>query len=216
MLHSSEFGSENCDPGVRPWTEVATLFASPMTNIWSGGLAFSYFNASSAGHQFGMATLSADNSTVTTNQDFTNLAAQYKAVSLVNSPAQASAPQSTFGACPPENATFEAMAVLPPTPNDTACACLEEHLGCLFKVPANGDYTALVGTLTGVVCGELLPGVDGSCDDIATNGTTGVYGIVAACDPGKWFFLPFFCLHCIPAFSPPAHLCALPPLRLPC
>ncbi|KAF8145130.1 hypothetical protein K438DRAFT_2100085 [Mycena galopus ATCC 62051] len=40
---SSEFGSENCDPGVRPWTEVVTLFASPMTNVWSDGLAFSCF-----------------------------------------------------------------------------------------------------------------------------------------------------------------------------
>ncbi|KAJ6474359.1 1,3-beta-glucanosyltransferase [Mycena sanguinolenta] len=183
VAYFSEFGSENCSPGVRPWTEVATLFASPMTNIWSGGLAFSYFNASSAGHQFGMATLSPDNTTVTTNQDFTNLAAQYKAVTAVNTPTQAQAAQSTFGACPQEGDSLEANASLPPTPNDTACACLAEHLGCLFKVPADGDYTALVGTLTGVVCGELLPGVGGSCNDIATNGTTGTYGVVASCDP---------------------------------
>ncbi|KAF7345199.1 1,3-beta-glucanosyltransferase [Mycena sanguinolenta] len=77
----SKFGSKNCDPGVRPWT-----FASPMTNIWSHGLAFSYFKASFAGYQFGMATLSADNTTVMTNRDFANLQSQYKSVSFVNSP----------------------------------------------------------------------------------------------------------------------------------
>ncbi|KAF7345193.1 1,3-beta-glucanosyltransferase [Mycena sanguinolenta] len=183
VAYFSEFGSENCDPGVRPWTEVGTLFASPMTNIWSGGLAFSYFNASSAGHQFGMATLSADNTTVTTNQDFANLQSQYKSVTFVNTPTQSAAAQSTYGACPQPDANLEASTTLPPTPNDSACACLTEHLGCLFKMPANGDYTALVGTLTGVVCGELLPGVGGSCNDIATNGTTGTYGVVSSCDP---------------------------------
>ncbi|KAF8149707.1 hypothetical protein K438DRAFT_1866303 [Mycena galopus ATCC 62051] len=41
--NSSGFGSKNCDPGVRPWTKVVTLFASPMTNVWSDGLAFSCF-----------------------------------------------------------------------------------------------------------------------------------------------------------------------------
>ncbi|KAF8209875.1 glycoside hydrolase family 72 protein [Mycena galopus ATCC 62051] len=179
----SEFGSENCSPDVRPWTEVGTLFASPMTNVWSGGLAFSYFDATSAGHQFGMTTLSADNTTITTNQDFINLAAQYAAVSLVNAPAQGGVAASTFGACPAENASIEASKVLPPTPNDAACACVVGKLGCLFKEPADGDFTALVGTLTGTVCGELLPGVKGSCDDIAANGTTGVYGVMAMCDP---------------------------------
>ncbi|KAJ7819114.1 hypothetical protein B0H14DRAFT_3473308 [Mycena olivaceomarginata] len=47
--------------------QVAALFASPMTNVWSGGLIFSRFNASSAGLQFGMVTLSEDNTTVTTD-----------------------------------------------------------------------------------------------------------------------------------------------------
>ncbi|KAJ7787261.1 glycoside hydrolase family 72 protein [Mycena olivaceomarginata] len=194
----SEFGSENCSPGVRPWTEVGTLFASPMTDVWSGGLAFSYFPASSAGHEFGMATLSSDNSSVTTNTDFDNLASQYAKVSFVATPAQASAAQSTFGACPAEGASLAASATLPPTPNDSACACVASKLGCSFKVPANGDFTALVGTLTGQVCG-LLPNVNGSCADIGANGTSGVYGIMAQCDPGASlvFCLPlpssFFC-----------------------
>ncbi|KAJ6612845.1 Glucanosyltransferase-domain-containing protein [Mycena sp. CBHHK59/15] len=110
VAYFSEFGSENCSPGTRVWTEVATLFSSPMTNVWSGGLAFSYFPAESAGHQFGMATLSSDNTTVTTNADFDNLVLQYGKVSFVNSPAQSAASASSFSACPTANASFAASS----------------------------------------------------------------------------------------------------------
>ncbi|KAJ7059573.1 glycoside hydrolase family 72 protein, partial [Mycena amicta] len=178
----SEYGSENCSPGVRPWTEVGTLFASPMSDVWSGGIAFSYFPAASAGHEFGMATLSSDNTTVTTNADFDNLVAQYgNLTSLPTTPTKASAAASSFSACPTENAALEASTALPPTPNFNACSCLESKLACLFK-PATSDFNAVLGTLTGVAC-QLLGQVGGSCADIATNGTTGVYGTVASCDP---------------------------------
>ncbi|KAJ7440607.1 1,3-beta-glucanosyltransferase [Mycena latifolia] len=181
VAYFSEFGSETCTPGTRPWTETDVLFASPMTNVWSGGIAFSYFPAESTGHQFGMATLSADNSTVSTNADFDNLVTQYGKVSFVNSPAQASVATATFGACPAEGTSLEAAAVLPPTPNESACDCVQSKLSCLFT-PATSDYTVVMGILTGVVCG-LLPGVKGNCDDISANGTTGAYGVVAMCDP---------------------------------
>ncbi|KAJ7120358.1 hypothetical protein C8R44DRAFT_787972 [Mycena epipterygia] len=39
----------NCSPSVRPWTETDVLLASPMTEVWSGGLAFSYFPPSPPG-----------------------------------------------------------------------------------------------------------------------------------------------------------------------
>ncbi|KAJ7826671.1 hypothetical protein B0H14DRAFT_3467498 [Mycena olivaceomarginata] len=68
------------------------------------------------------------------------------------------------------------------TPNDGGCACVAEKLGCGFVAPADGAFTVLVGTLVGEVYG-LLPGVGGDCDDITANETTGVYGVMAMCDP---------------------------------
>ncbi|CAK5281101.1 unnamed protein product [Mycena citricolor] len=180
VAYFSEFGSEDCKPTARPWTEVSTLFASPMTNVWSGGVAFSYFSAISRGSDFGLITLSADNSTVTVKQDFTNLANEFKGVSFVNSPSQGSVSASSFGACPSTSPNLEASSNLPPTPNTGACSCIEQSLSCQFK--ATGDFNAVLGTLTGTVCG-LLPQVGGNCNDIATNGTTGVYGSVSSCDP---------------------------------
>lgn len=48
--------------GPRKWTEVPALFSSPVSDQWSGGIAFSYFKTEDA---FGMTTLSADNKTIT-------------------------------------------------------------------------------------------------------------------------------------------------------
>ncbi|KAF7292659.1 1,3-beta-glucanosyltransferase [Mycena indigotica] len=77
----------------------------------------------------------------------------------------------------PENNALEVSTTIPPTPNTDACTCLHNKLPCLFK-PA----TSNMGTLTGVLC-SLLGQVGGSCVDIGTNKTTGVYGTVASCDP---------------------------------
>ncbi|KAF7352028.1 1,3-beta-glucanosyltransferase [Mycena venus] len=171
----SEFGSENCNPGIRPWTEVGTLFASPMSTIWSGGLAFSYFSAISKGAEFGMTTLSAEKTSVTPNADFHNLIAQYGKVDLgsLNYPPQRKVGTGGISGCPGQGLNFAGSVMLPPTPDDKACA---------FKMPSNGDYTAVVGTLTGVVC-ELLSNVMGNCSDISANGSTGIYGSMAMCDP---------------------------------
>ncbi|KAJ7225908.1 Glucanosyltransferase-domain-containing protein, partial [Mycena pura] len=177
----SEFGSETCNPGVRVWTETSTLFSSPMTDIWSGGLAFSYFPAMSTAGQFGMVNISMDGTTVTPNPDFKNLASQYSQVTFVNSPSQSSAAASSFPACPTANSTWEASNTLPPTPNDAPCACLETALACQFHT-SSSNYSALVGTLTNVAC-SLLGTSGGNCDDISGNGTTGVYGRVEMCDP---------------------------------
>ncbi|KAJ7102325.1 1,3-beta-glucanosyltransferase [Mycena belliarum] len=177
----SEFGSEDCNPGVRVWTETGTLFASPMTNIWSGGLAFSYFPASSSAGQFGMVNISSDGTTVTPNADFKNLASQYGMISFVNSPAKSSVAASSFPACPSANSSWAASDTLPPTPDNAACACLEDALSCQFHT-SSSNYSALVGTLTDTAC-SLLGSSGGTCADISGNGTTGVYGRLDMCDP---------------------------------
>jgi hypothetical protein len=180
----SEFGCITSPP--RLWTEVAALLSTPMTNIWSGGIAFSYFPAESGQGQFGMVTI--DGSTVTTSTDYTRLAAQYSAVTPPNSPAKGS--DSSYPACPSQNSTFLASSTLPPTPNDAACNCLESGLSCDFSPPAGTNTTAINvinGELLGTACG-LLSTSGGSCDDIASNGTSGTYGRVSFCNAGGRLF----------------------------
>jgi hypothetical protein len=154
-----------------------------MTDVWSGGLAFSYFPAESAQGQFGMVNISSDGSTVTVSDDFNSLKTQYGEIQPPNSPDQSTAGSTNYPACPQQNSTFVASTTLPPTPNDPACNCLENVLSCQFK-PATNNDTAIVGPLIDTAC-SLLGSKGGNCNDIAGNGTTGSYGRVSGCSPGK-------------------------------
>jgi len=153
-----------------------------MSDIWSGGIAFSYFPAQSGQGQFGMVNISG--STVTTSDDYTRLKTQYGQASPPNSPSKDSTSDSSYPSCPSQNTTFLASTTLPPTPNDAACNCLETNLGCVFSPPPGTNSTAIgviTGQLLGTTCG-LLTTSGGNCNDISSNGTTGTYGRVSFCD----------------------------------
>ncbi|KAL4243204.1 1,3-beta-glucanosyltransferase [Abortiporus biennis] len=175
----SEYGCITSPP--RLWTEVGTLFTSPMSDIWSGGIAFSYFPAESGQGQFGMVTISSDGSTVTTSDDFDRLKTQYGQVTPPNSPSQSSAGTTSYPSCPAANTTFLASSTLPPTPNDAACGCLLSTLSCQFA-PKTTNTSGIVGPLLDTACG-LLGGSGGNCNDIAGDGATGTYGRLSSCDP---------------------------------
>jgi len=176
----SEYGCITSPP--RLWTEVAALFSSPMSETWSGGIAFSYFPARSGQGEFGMVTI--DGSTVTKSEDFTRLKSRYGQITPPNSPSRDSTSDSSYPSCPSQNSTFLASTTLPPTPNDPACKCLEPKLSCTFSPPAGTNATAISvinGQLLGTACG-LLSSSGGNCNDIGSNGTTGTYGRVSFCD----------------------------------
>ncbi|KDQ54849.1 carbohydrate-binding module family 43 protein [Jaapia argillacea MUCL 33604] len=175
----SEFGCITSPP--RLFTEVGALLSSQMSPVWSGGIAFSYFPATSAQGQFGMVTISTDGKTVTTSSDFTNLQTQYGNATPPNTPTQSGAGSTVYPVCPVQSADLLASTTLPPTPNDAACSCLESSLSCQFT-PQTTNTTAIVGTLLDTAC-SLLGQSGGNCNAIAGNGTSGVYGPVSMCDP---------------------------------
>ncbi|KAG2129789.1 carbohydrate-binding module family 43 protein/Glycoside hydrolase family 72 protein [Suillus clintonianus] len=175
----SEYGCITSPP--RLWTEVGALFSSQMSPVWSGGVAFSYFPATSVQGQFGMVTISTDGSTVTPSSDFTNLQTQYAAASPPNSPSQSAAGTTSYPSCPQQNSTWLASNTLPPTPNFAACQCLENNLSCQFT-PTTSNYTAIVGSLLNYAC-SLIGQAGGTCAAISSDGTTGTYGAVSECDP---------------------------------
>jgi hypothetical protein len=183
-VYFSEFG---CVPstGTRTWQEVGSLFSSQMTDVFSGGIAFNYFPATSAQGTFTMVTISDDGKSVQTTADFTNLVTAYKAVSLPGSPGQSNAPAASYPGCPAQNNTFLASSTLPPTPDQSACSCLEKAAPCQFKRPSNNPtvVAADVGVLLDYTC-SLLGQNELSCADINSNGSTGVYGNASICDPG--------------------------------
>ncbi|EIN13413.1 glycoside hydrolase family 72 protein [Punctularia strigosozonata HHB-11173 SS5] len=179
----SEFGCLNGD-SARPFTEVSALLSSQMSDVWSGGLAFSYFPATSAQGQFGMVTISDDGSTVTTSQDFDNLKSQYTSATPPNTPSQSNAGSTSYPSCPSQNATWLASTTLPGTPSDDACSCLDKSLSCQFKPhTTNGtEINIIIGDLIDFGC-SLLGQMSLDCNAISGSGSQGVYGDVQSCDP---------------------------------
>ncbi|KAI9572583.1 carbohydrate-binding module family 43 protein/Glycoside hydrolase family 72 protein [Boletus coccyginus] len=175
----SEFGCPS-DP-VTDWSEAGSLLSSDMSPVWSGGVAFSYFPASSAQGDYGIVSISSDGSTVTVNQNFNNLKTQYTQASPPNSPSKSAAGSTSYPTCPQQNSNMLASTTLPPTPNLAACTCLENNLSCQFT-PTTSNYSATVGSLLNYGC-SLLGQVGGTCSPISADGGAGVYGTVSACDP---------------------------------
>ncbi|KAI0639101.1 Glucanosyltransferase-domain-containing protein [Trametes polyzona] len=173
----SEFGCVRIQP--RLWTDVPIIFSQPMSDIWSGAVAFSYFPAQADDGQFGMVTI--DGSTVTTSDDFDRLKAQYTNVTFPTVPSKSDAGSTAFPECPAQNSTFLASTTLPPTPNEAACNCLESIVSCQFT-PKTSDPSKIVGSLLDTGC-SLLGQNGGNCDDLSADGAAGKYGRVAFCDP---------------------------------
>ncbi|OXG33135.1 1,3-beta-glucanosyltransferase [Cryptococcus neoformans] len=175
--YMSEFGCITSPP--RLWTEVAALFASPVSDVFSGGVAFSYFPTSD---NYGMVTISG-NDTVTVSDDFTRLATQYNSTSPPNSPTKSSVTANETD-CPAESDSLLASSTLPPTPNESVCNCINENsLSCKVK-QSSANSPEIVGALLDYAC-SLLGSTDSSasCDPIAGNGTSGTYGQLSFCSP---------------------------------
>ncbi|WWC64243.1 uncharacterized protein I303_106852 [Kwoniella dejecticola CBS 10117] len=177
--YMSEYGCIFQPP--RLWTEVAALFSTPVSDVFSGGVAFSYFPTSDG---YGMVTFSADGNSVTTSDDFTRLSTQYNATDPPNSPAQSSvtAGQTT---CPNESASLVASNTLPPTPNQGVCDCINQKaLSCLVT-SSTANSPTIVGDLLNYACTLLGTSTNGTanCDPIGGNGTAGTYGELSYCSP---------------------------------
>ncbi|KAL9051727.1 MAG: hypothetical protein Q9162_005829 [Coniocarpon cinnabarinum] len=124
----AEFGCELEETIPRPWSEVAALYGSNMTQVFSGGIAYEYFNYSNA---YGL--ISIEDNEVTYGADYENLSAQF--ASATSSPTQSasytpSATHATTCTPPPPSASFNASNVLPPPPNSLVCDCMMQSLEC--------------------------------------------------------------------------------------
>lgn len=189
----AEFG---CVDGVgtnnRPWTEVSALFSQPMTNTFSGGVAFSYFPQPS-GLDYGLVTVSGN--TVATRPDWQALKRQFANTTSAPTSAPAGVNSSPdYQTCRGGTNNFPASTRLPPTPNPQLCTCVENNaFSCVLNQAAfNSPNT--IGTLTGQAC-SYLSEQGGSCAPIQADGETGTYGDYSFCTAGQrleWAMSQFY------------------------
>nr|POE48803.1 1,3-beta-glucanosyltransferase [Quercus suber] len=166
------FAEYGCNtPSPRKFTDVGTLFGPDMTEVWSGGIVYMYFEEE---NNFGLVTIGSDNA-VTTNQDFSYLSGQIATVSPSGTQSSDYNPTNSPAACPSvDGTTWAAEATpLPKTPDEQLCECMYNSLSCVVTSDTSlEDY----GELFGTVCGY------GACDGIIHNATTGDYGDFGMCN----------------------------------
>jgi len=167
-LFMAEYGCN--EPRPRPFTDVSAIYGKEMSDVWSGGIVYMYFEED---NKYGLVT--AKNGKVETNEDFDNYKAQITKVK----PATVS--MSSYDAsdlkpreCPAVGDDWEASDILPPTPDDKVCGCMVKSLSC---VPSKKAKTKDIGDVLGFICDAI------DCGGISVKPSEGAYGAFSMCDP---------------------------------
>ncbi|EJS42580.1 gas2p [Saccharomyces arboricola H-6] len=170
----SEFGCNLVRP--RPFTEVGALYGNKMSSVWSGGLAYMYFEEE---NEYGVVKVGATGE-IDILPDFKNLESELKKAHPKGTTEEQyliALEKQTIQKdikCPKIAArVWEANEKLPETPNEVKCACLEDILPCAVVPfgPESGKYEEYFGYL----CSKV------NCSDIQANGETGTYGKFSDC-----------------------------------
>lgn len=170
----AEYGCNTQGGGAagRKFTEVAALYGSNMSTVFSGGFVYEYFEEE---NDYGL--VSVDGSSVSTLADFNAWSTQIHAVTPTSVQSASYSPTNTVGqACPSVGTNWAAATALPPTPNQDVCSCMMASLSCVVAPSVN---TTAVADLFGQVCGY-----NGGkpCAGIVRNTTTGTYGAYSMCN----------------------------------
>ncbi|SCU90645.1 LANO_0D09472g1_1 [Lachancea nothofagi CBS 11611] len=169
----SEFGCNLVRP--RPFTEVEALYSKQMTGVWSGGLAYMYFEEE---NQYGVVEIDLNNEVVPL-KDFEFLKNEFarakpqgisKSDYLQRRGSNSNKPPKRE--CPSMSNMWKASGKMPATPNKSKCSCLTESLPCLIS-PFNDQ--SKYKEYFDYVCGQV------NCSDIEADGEHGRYGEFSDC-----------------------------------
>ncbi|KAL3231120.1 Uncharacterized protein RNJ44_00759 [Nakaseomyces bracarensis] len=183
----SEFGCNLVRP--RPFTEVNALFGRKMASVWSGGIVYMYFEEENG---YGVVNITANNS-VKKLPDFYNLKMAYTKSIPSNiydpdwiKPLKREVHKSLLE-CPERSRAnnWYASDILPPTPDDEKCECLENILPCHIEPLRNEQYKNDYIAMFDYICGEI------DCSEISSNGSTGKYGDYSDCETNQKLSLMF-------------------------
>lgn len=165
-IFMSEYGCNTDRP--RKFTEIEAIYSDKMTNVWSGGIVYMYFEEA---NEYGLVSVKGDS--VLTLDDYKYYSKEMNKVS----PSYAKKSDELLAAskttkCPSSAETWKAATKLPPTPDEDVCDCMSKSLGCVVADKVDEDD---YGKLFGVVCDKI------NCDAINADGEKGKYGGFSFC-----------------------------------
>lgn len=159
-------------PKPRVFTEVQAIYSTEMTDVWSGGIVYEYFQET---NNYGLVTQIGGS--VSPLPDYTALSLQLNNIHPTRIQSASYTPSNTPPSCPTTaTSVWMAATSLPPTPNQGLCNCAPASFGCQAKPNLSA---ANISSLFGYICGDL--GVD--CSGINANGNApGQYGAFSPCN----------------------------------
>ena len=161
----SEYGCNEVSP--RQFTEVQALYGSDMTDVWSGGIVYMYFEET---NKYGLVSI--DGNDVKTLDDFNNYSKEIHSISPTSANTKSYTPSSTALSCPTSQKYWNVATSLPPTPDKNICSCMAASVSCTVSSDVDeDDYQDLFN----YVCSKV------SCAGISKNGTSGEYGAYSFC-----------------------------------
>lgn len=166
-LFFSEYGCNEVTP--RNFTEVQAIYSTEMTDVWSGGIVYMYFEET---NNYGLVSIDSSGD-VKTLSDFNNLKSQLAEIDPSYATADSASTSASVTTCPTVGADWAAATILPPTPDELVCNCMTDSLTCVVADSVDSDNYA---DLFSYVCGEI------DCDGVNGNGTTGDYGAYSGCN----------------------------------
>jgi len=154
----------------RVFDETTALYSNKMTDVFSGGIVYMYFQEI---NDYGLVSIDSSGA-VSTMKDYTSLSSKVLAATPSSTSSDAYTPTNTQGACPTLQANWAANSVLPPTPNSGLCDCMFASLSCTVASSTNEtEY----GDIFNYICGQS----GSACSGIMTNSTSGLYGAYSMC-----------------------------------
>ncbi|KAI0465293.1 1,3-beta-glucanosyltransferase gas1 [Komagataella kurtzmanii] len=163
----SEYGCNEVQP--RLFTEVQSLYSDDMTDVWSGGIVYMYFEET---NNYGLVTIKSDGD-VSTLEDFNNLKTELASISpSIATQSEVSATATEID-CPATGSNWKASTDLPPVPEQAACQCMADALSCVVSEDVDtDDYSDLFS----YVCENVS-----SCDGVSADSESGEYGSYSFC-----------------------------------
>ena len=155
----------------RLWDDTKALYSDKMTGVFSGGIVYMFHQEE---NDYGLVKVKDGKATTMKNYD--KLVDVMKEVKPEGVKMDEYEPENKAAECPGVSKNWKVADVLPPTPDESLCDCMEQSSAC---VPAKDLKEKDFGEIFGYICGQD----EKACAGIKSDTETGVYGPYLMCNP---------------------------------